>query len=353
MGIMTDFLRSPVVWLVVIGAATAYHLCLWVRDIMAELSLRRDTVVEEEVLRRMDTADVPIAHPATPESPSQDREEWLLSSPETYPSYNTHAVYVLLGVFFLVCVITAAYASQWYDWMLLILAPMALGAILWMTIRKPSLVWRVRREVRIARVANRHSADYVTVDHPGQGWDLSGVEGRVEQASKEWSGEATSLFETKPVEVIRSSSRPCFEYGMERINTKIYRFYILAETMPLPYMAIKRQMKLSPRQQRQRIDQSRADQAYAVAPGCEAAFSRLSRRTQELMVAIHVNTMVLDRGWAVLWWDGRLSGRVDFGKGQNWDARMDMSSEQTWESVKKVRALLASIENDLAFGGSG
>ena len=161
------------------------------------------------------------------------------------------------------------------------------------------------------------------------------------------------MLEAKPVEAIRSASHPCFEYGMEKLKTSVFRFYVVAEAVSVPYVAIKRHLKIPARQQRHAMDGSLVDQSYAVAPGCEAAFSRLSRRTRELMIGVHVDKMVLDRGWAVLWWDGRLSGRVDFGKGQNWDARMDMSSEQTWESVKKVRALLASIENDLAFGGSG
>jgi hypothetical protein len=37
---------------------------------------------------------------------------------------------------------------------------------------------------------------------------------------------------------------------------------------------------------------------------------------------------------------------MDFGKGQNWDGRMDLASEKTWDGVTKVRSLLASIEND-------
>ena len=140
---------------------------------------------------------------------------------------------------------------------------------------------------------------------------------------------------------------------MEKLKTNVFRFYVVVETLPLPYVAVRRRTDFPARRRRQVVDGVLVGQSYAVALGCEDAFSRLSHHTRELMADVCVDKMVVDRGWAVLWWDGRIFGGIDFGKGQNWDGRMDMASEKTWDGVKKVRALLSSIENDLTISGSG
>jgi len=357
--------------------ASCAEICLVVRDFMVEIVRRfREPTVEAEVKRRTDSADVPIARPATPDVKELGLHEWLVSDPKTYPINSFRQAAAIFGAFLIVAVLCATVLSDMYgEWIGMGCTVFMVAGVISVGMHKPSLAWRVRREVRIASVASSHGAEYVSMDVPGQGWDLTGVRRRVDQVARDWAGGgplgrvssrakngdsgevesqgSISVLDEKPVEVIRSASRPYLEYGMEKLETNVFRFYVVAEILSLPYVAIHRRPNVRTRQQRRAVYGGFIDQAYVVDAGCQETLSRLSRRTRELMVGVHVDKMVLDGGWAVLWWDGRISGGIDFGRGQNWDGRMDMASEKTWDGVQKVRALLTSIENDLAIGGLG
>ena len=359
----------------ILALVCASQTFLLVRDRIREVRRRhREPEVEAEVKRRMGSVYDPTPRPATPEVRVPSLHEWLTADPENYPVNATRVrlVATIYLAFGLGCVVSVVYAGDWGEWIGMALMLPTVAGTIWAGLYKPSLVWRVRREARIAFIARSHDAEYIVEDVPGQGWDLNQVRNRVGQIVRDWdkgvqrdgsflpkggsddpaqTGGTTSVLDAKPVEAIRSTSQPYLEYGMEKFKRNVFRFYIVTGTLALPYLAVRRRMELSARRQRRLVDSSQIDQMYTVVTGCGDVFSHLSRRTKEMMVGVHVDTMVLYQGWAVLWWDGKIFGGIDFGKGQNWDGRMDLASEKTWDGVAKVRALLTSIENDMSVSG--
>ena len=347
---------------------------LYTRVRIAEMLRRhREPEVEAEVKRRLAANYAPIARPATPDVRMPNLHEWLTADPETYPINSFRPALAMYTGPIAVCIICGMYTDQnvFYT-VVFILIPIAVGLPIYIMVHKPSLVWRVRREVRISTIARKHGAEYVAEDFPGQGLDLTDLRNRVDQVSRIWNLEGylldvhprdednvssgiktkvvLSLLDVKPGEVIRCESHPYFEYGMEKLKTNVFRFYVLMETMPMPYIAVIREKDLRGRQQKKAMANLSVDQLYSEAPGCEGVFSSLSHRTRELMVGVHVDKMVADRGWAVFWWDSEEDATLTFG-GQNWKGRMDMASEKTWDGVKKVQSLLTSLENDISIRG--
>ena len=329
---------------------------LAIRARIAEMLRRhREPEVEAEVRRRLAANYAPIAQPATPDVRMPNLHEWLTADRETYPI--NRPMFAFYAGYFAICIVCAAYTdTNVFHIVAFSLMPIMFGIPIYIGNRKPSRTWRVRREVRMSTIARKHGAEYVAEDFPGQGLDLGDFRKRVDHVSRLWNlegdvhphdGDASSgaktkvvvsLLDVKPGEVIRCLSHPYFEYGMEKPKTDVYRFYVLMETMPMPYIAFIRKTDLRGRQRRKAMANLAVGQLYTEAKGCEGVSSYLSHRTRELMVGVRMDKMVTDRGWAIFWWDSV----------EDW---MDLASEKSWDGVKKVRGLLTSLENDISIRG--
>jgi len=373
------------IWAAVLATAAFCILAevvLFVRDVVTEQVRRsRTPEVEAEVSERLKNGELSVARPVIPGIVPLDEQKYASAECELYPANRGRQRVAMFGIAVIVLAALVPFihgsvgVGVYIVWSCLLAA-----GIVWVTIRHPSTVTRVRYRVQVGDVASRHGGQYVGIDHPGDGWDLAGFTQAVRAANRDWTtmsdmesqvsrwGDPTqptdrptdmSILDEHVIFAIRFESGLRCEYGKTKLrmvpghtppqNRYFFYFYVLAEINRPFQLCLRRRAYLSPREQSHSVpDGSVLDPLYEIEPGYEEVFARLSPRTRQMMADARLDKMVVSGNWAMLWWDGRTnwSDAMYLGKDLDWDGRMDMSSERTWDGVDKVRAMLASMEDD-------
>lgn len=359
-----------------------FEAVLLIRDIVREAVRRsREPDVEQEVKRRLSQWDLVVAHPVVPDVPPWDKQKYQSRDCELFPTNMGRRTTAALGMSFTVLIILSALTHGSTIVLIVWLPAMVVGVVA-VIVCGPSWPARVRNQVRITQVASHHGGEYVTINHPGDGWDLPQLTQVVHATSRDWNAmsdqesqvksglDATrfpqrlgkmSICEEQAIFTIRFESAPRYEYGRTKLRTiagnrvsenkQYFYFYILAEVNPSFQLCVRRRTYLDPAEQRHPApDDSVLDPLFETEPGCQEVFERLSAKTRQMMADARLDKMVIAGGWAMFWWDGDTNwgGGMHLGGGMDWDGDMEMASEKTWAGVDKVRGVLASIENDFS-----